>query len=159
MLSFFDGSNRCWEMFLRVSLHYAKFSRTFPYSSTFIKQSYSGNMVRSVLKSVVFIWLHHVLVGACGIIAIFTVACRIFSCDMWDLVPWLGLKPGLLHWGASLSNCTTREDPANSLHGFLVKTLVSYRSCINMFSFHEMDCEYNDLNPLGAPLLCGNYSK
>ena len=30
-----------------------------------------------------FIWLHWVLVTACGV----------FSCGMWDLVPWLGIEP------------------------------------------------------------------
>ena len=36
-----------------------------------------------------FIWLRQVLVTACRIL---------FSCDMWELVPWQGSKPGLLHW-------------------------------------------------------------
>ena len=32
------------------------------------------------------------------------------SCSMWDLVPWLGIKPGLLALGAwHLSHWTTRE--------------------------------------------------
>ena len=35
-----------------------------------------------------FIWQCGILVSALGI----------FSCSMWDLVPWLGIKPGILHW-------------------------------------------------------------
>ena len=47
-----------------------------------------------------FIWLHWVLVAAC----------RIFSCGMWDLAPWPGIKPRPLALGAwSLSHWTTRE--------------------------------------------------
>ena len=49
-----------------------------------------------------FIWLHQVLVAACGII----------SCSMWDLVPWPGIEPrppALGTW--SLSHWTTREVP------------------------------------------------
>ena len=47
-----------------------------------------------------FVWLHWALVAAHGI----------FSCGMWDLVPWPGIKPGppaLRIW--SLSHWTTRE--------------------------------------------------
>ena len=42
-----------------------------------------------------FIWLRRVLV----------VACRIFSCGMWDLVPWAGMESGPSAVGAqSLSH-------------------------------------------------------
>ena len=34
-----------------------------------------------------FIWPHQVL----------AVACRTFSYGMWDLIPWLGIEPGLLY--------------------------------------------------------------
>ena len=55
--------------------------------------------------------IHAVLVAACGI-SVFTVALRIFSCSMWDLVPCPGIEPGppaLEAW--SLSHQTTREVP------------------------------------------------
>ena len=39
-------------------------------------------------------------------------ACGIFSWDMWDLVPWSGIKPGSPALGAcSLGHWTTREVP------------------------------------------------
>ena len=48
------------------------------------------------------IWLCRVLVAAC----------RIFSCSLWDLVPWPGIKPRAPAVGArSLSHWTTREAP------------------------------------------------
>ena len=47
-----------------------------------------------------FIWLHQILVAACGI----------FSCIMWNLVSWPGLKPGPPALGVwNLSHWTTRE--------------------------------------------------
>ena len=49
-----------------------------------------------------FIWLCHVLVAAHGI----------FSCGMWDLVPWPGIEPWAPALGAwSLSHWTTRDVP------------------------------------------------
>ena len=56
-----------------------------------------------------FIWLHWVFVAALGI----------FSCGMWDLVPWQGSNPGPLPaLGAqSLSQWTTREVPHYILKG------------------------------------------
>ena len=42
--------------------------------------------------------------------SIFIVACRIFSCSMWDLVPWPGIELGTPAFGAwSLSHWATRE--------------------------------------------------
>ena len=35
----------------------------------------------------------------------------LFSCGMWDLVPWQGSSQGPLHWELSLSHCTTRDAP------------------------------------------------
>ena len=58
-----------------------------------------------------FIWLCQVLVVAPGIFEILA-ACRIFSCEMWNQVPWWGMEPGppaLGVWG--LSHWTTREVP------------------------------------------------
>ena len=47
-----------------------------------------------------FIWLHQVLVAACGI----------FSYGMWDIVPWPGIEPRPLALGTwSLSHWTTKE--------------------------------------------------
>ena len=46
-----------------------------------------------------FIWLH-----------------QIFSCSIWDLVPWTGIEPGPPPLGAqSLSHLTTREVPSSFL--------------------------------------------
>ena len=39
----------------------------------------------------------------------FVVACGIFSCGVWDLVPCQGLNLGPLHWEQSLGHWTTRE--------------------------------------------------
>ena len=56
-------------------------------------------------KKQVFIWLHWVLVAAWGI----------FSCCMWDLVPWPGIELQTLALGAwSLSHRTTTEVPQAS---------------------------------------------
>ena len=52
-----------------------------------------------------FIWLHQVLVVARGI----------FSCGLWNLVPWLWIEPGLPALGMrNFSNWTTREVPVYS---------------------------------------------
>ena len=49
-----------------------------------------------------FIWLHWLLAGAHGS----------FSCGVWDLAPWLGIKPRPLALGAwSLSHWAPREVP------------------------------------------------
>ena len=40
----------------------------------------------------IYIWLHQILVVAQGS-SFFVVVCRIFSCGMWDLVPWPRIKP------------------------------------------------------------------
>ena len=43
-------------------------------------------------------------------------ACRIFSCSMWDLAPWLGIEPRPPALGVqSLSHWTIREVPLLSL--------------------------------------------
>ena len=56
-----------------------------------------------LFKTCIFIWLWQVLV----------VACRIFSCSMWDLFPWPGIEPGSPALGAwNLSHWTTREVPS-----------------------------------------------
>ena len=59
----------------------------------------------------VFIWLSLVSVAACRIFSLWA-ACGIFSCSMWDLVPWPGIEPGPLALGAqSLSDWTIRKSP------------------------------------------------
>ena len=46
----------------------------------------------------------------CGMRDLLVVACELFSCSMWDLVPWPGIEPGPPALGAwSLSHWTTRE--------------------------------------------------
>ena len=65
----------------------------------------------SFLKNIYlfFIWLHQVLVTACGI---FVAACGIFSCGMQDLVPRPGIEPGSPALGVQSPNhWTTREVP------------------------------------------------
>ena len=67
-------------------------------------------------KFVFCFWLCRVLVALCGIGMwgfFFSVAAYgIFSCGMWDLVPWPGIKPRPpVIWAQSLSHWTTREVP------------------------------------------------
>ena len=52
-------------------------------------------IVSSLLFFFFLIWLHWVLVGTCRI---FTAACWIFSCSLWDPASWPGIEPGPLHW-------------------------------------------------------------
>ena len=60
------------------------------------------NSVFSFFFFYLFIWLHHVLVAACGI----------FSYGMWDLGSQSGIQPRPTVFGArSLSHWTTREVP------------------------------------------------
>ena len=57
-----------------------------------------------------FIWLCQVLVAVCGI---FNWDIQTVSCGMWNLVPWLGIKPWPSALGErSLNHRTTREVPA-----------------------------------------------
>ena len=47
---------------------------------------------------------------------VLVVACGIFSCDMRDLVPCVGIEPGPPALGAwSLSHWTTREVPSSNV--------------------------------------------
>ena len=53
---------------------------------------------RDCIQSTLFFFLirlHWVLVGTCRI---FTAACWIFSCSLWDPASWPGIEPGPLHW-------------------------------------------------------------
>ena len=57
------------------------------------------------------------LVAARGV---FVATCGIFSCGIWDLVPWPGIEPGppaLRTW--SLIHCTTREVPLATMFWLL----------------------------------------
>ena len=55
--------------------------------------------LKQYLSIYLFIWLQWV----------FLTACRIFSCGMWDVVPWLGIEPGIPAFGVwSLSHWATR---------------------------------------------------
>ena len=63
----------------------------------------------------VCIWLHLVLVAACRI---FSWGMQTLRCGMWDLVPWPGIEPTPLAWGAQsliLTHFTIREVPGHSL--------------------------------------------
>ena len=70
-----------------------------------------------VILFLLFIYLAvQVLVVACGAL-IFTETCRMFSCGMWDLVPWPGIKPAPPALGVqSLNHWTTREVPKAHPH-------------------------------------------
>ena len=66
---------------------------------------------------VLFFWLHWVSVAAWRI---FVVSCEMFSCSMWDLVPWSGIKPRSPALGVwSLNHWTTREVPHPHSHSVL----------------------------------------
>ena len=62
----------------------------------------------AAVHGVLFIWLHQVLVVAVA-------ACTVFSCAMWNLVPWPGIEPGPPALGVQFS----RSVVSNSLwpHG------------------------------------------
>ena len=67
-----------------------------PYSKSIYKIKYIYIYVY------VFIWLHQVFIAECGI----------FSCSMWDLVPWPGIKPRPPALGVQIfSHWTIREVP------------------------------------------------
>ena len=80
----------------------------------------------------VFIWLCWVFIATCGI---FSPGCGtqdVFSCgiqtsgNMWDWVPWPGIKPGPPVLGAqSPSHWTTREDPGSDSFFFLASKQLS----------------------------------
>ena len=85
-----------------------------------------GSSVRAdffFLNIYLFIWLRWVLVAIHGIfVATLIVACGVFSCGMWVLVPCPGIKlgpPALGVW--SLSHWTTREVPEQMLTDFVLR--------------------------------------
>ena len=54
----------------------------------------------------------------CSIGGLYLLACKIFSCRMWDPVPWPGIEPRPPALGAwSLSHRTTREVPSHYSFG------------------------------------------
>ena len=58
------------------------------------------------------IWLHWVLGKARGI---FVVVCMIFSCSMWDLVPWPGIEP----WTPAFGAWSITTGPPEKSHNIL----------------------------------------
>jgi len=65
-----------------------------------------------------FMWLHQVLVVACGI---FTCSVQTLSCGMWDLVPQPGIEPGPPPFGAqSPSHWPTRKVPIPQILEYLL---------------------------------------
>ena len=71
-----------------------------------------------------FIWLHWVLVVACGTFC-FSCGMQALSCGMWDLVLPPGIDPGPPALGAwSLSHWTTREISALLLSSLVVSYLL-----------------------------------
>jgi len=83
---------------------FVKFTRSFFWVFHLLPLIYS--YIYAILFLIyLFIWLCWVSVAASGI----------FSCGLWDLVPWPGIKFRLLALGSwSLSHWTTREVPGNS---------------------------------------------
>ena len=74
--------------------------------------------VRFFFNIYLFIWLFCVLVEACGIFNLLqtSAACGIFSCSVWDLVPWPGIKPRPPALGTqNPSHWTTWEIPQQKL--------------------------------------------
>ena len=105
-----------------------------------------------------FIWLHRVLVAACGLLA--AVCELLVAACMWELVPWPGIKPRPPALGAqqSLNHWTIREVPRkvsvclqsiNSQQIFVLKTQnqsahvvkqilqAGYRKCSNYNCFFK----------------------
>ena len=75
-----------------------------------------------------FIWLCWVLVAACGI----------FSCGMWDLVPWQGIEPRLPAMGVrSLGHWTTREVPQLTCLDFIIHPAFLYSVPLNKLCLHQ----------------------
>jgi len=69
----------------------------------------SPGLMLPAISNVFFIWLRQVFTATCGI---FSCGLRTPSCSIWDLVPWLGIEPGLQHWEPGA--LTTTEPPGNS---------------------------------------------
>ena len=73
----------------------------------------------------------------CGVQGLLVTACRIFSCRMWDLVPWPGIKPRPPALGAgNLSHQTTKEVPDPLFlsltfeHGISWQSLCCFGDCL-----------------------------
>ena len=74
---------------------------------------------------------------------IFIVACKIFSCSLWDLVLLPGIEPWPPALGAqSLSHWTTREVPPKVLFKICM-CAKSLQSCVSL-------CDPMDCNPPGS---------
>ena len=81
-----------------------KTHRTLPHKSYSIKTVPSTVMIITVSISL-FIWLYWVLAAACGI----------FSCGVWNLVPWQGAAPRPPAWECGvLTAGQPREIPLNA---------------------------------------------
>ena len=69
-------------------------------------------------------------------------ACRIFSCGMWNLVPWPGIRPrppGL--WAWILSHWTTREVLSQQFLKFLLGTGTHYSDPTSSVQTQQRDAE------------------
>ena len=72
------------------------------------------------------------------LLPVFAAAHGIFSCWMWDLVPWAGIKPRPPALGApSLNHWTTREAPISRL------LFSQQRECLKVFKDTEKCLHYN----------------
>ena len=73
-------------------------------------------------KSYAFSFLIFIYLAAQGL----SCGIRILSCCTWDLLPWLGIKPGSpTLWPWSLSHWTTREVPYVFLYAFQILGILS----------------------------------
>ena len=75
------------------------------------------SFLKKFLNIYLFIWLYWVFIAAPGILdpgmpGSLVAACKLFTCDMWNLVPWPEIGAGPPALGAqSLSLLTSREVP------------------------------------------------
>ena len=124
----------------------------------------------SFFKKYLFIWPFWVLVVALRIFDFhcFLVACVIFGCSMWDLVPWPGIEPGplalgeqsLSHQGSPMSfdiwgtgnwkiilHCEWNSWDQLKIYGFLfVILLFTFRNDIDFkqLYFPAYTCNFSD---------------
>ena len=77
----------------------------------FKSQSYWWMLACRLFLTKIFVYL--VVLGLTCNNGIFFAICRIFSCSIWDLVPWTGIEPGHPALGAqNHRHCTTRRSLA-----------------------------------------------
>ena len=73
-------------------------------------------LVRPITLGLFFFFFWTVPGLSCGMWDLLLVACRMFGCSIWNLVPWRGIEPELPALG---SRVLTTESPGKSLGRFL----------------------------------------